>query len=51
MDDAEKRGKLILLLEESERIADELQDGTTAYLIERALDEARATHFRLSKDA
>ena len=27
--------------------AEELSDGTTAYLIERALDEARAQQFRL----
>jgi hypothetical protein len=28
--------------------AEELGDGTTEYLIERALDEARAQQFRLS---
>ena len=46
MDDAEKRGHLIRHLEEALTLADEIQDGQTGYLIERALDEARARQFR-----
>ena len=44
---AAKRGELIKHLEEAMAIADELEDGMTAYLIESALDEARAQYFRL----
>jgi hypothetical protein len=29
-------------------LADELRDGSTAFLIERALDEARSKQFRLA---
>jgi hypothetical protein len=42
-----KRGDLIRLLEEALAAAEELREGATAYLIERALDEARAQQFRL----
>jgi hypothetical protein len=42
-----KRGDLIHLLEQALAVADELGDGGTAYLIERALDQARAQQFRL----
>ena len=42
-----KRGELIKHLEEAMAIADELEDGMTGYLIESALDEARAQCFRL----
>jgi hypothetical protein len=42
MDDAEKRGQLIRHLEDALTLADEIRDGHTGYLIERALDEARA---------
>lgn len=45
-DQAEKRGQLIRHLEEALELADEIEDGTTGYLIERALDEARSRHFR-----
>jgi hypothetical protein len=44
MGDAEKRGQLIRHLEDA--LADGIQDGHTGYLIERALDEARARQFR-----
>jgi hypothetical protein len=44
---ADKRGELIKHLEDAIAIADELDDGATGYLIERALDEARAQFFRL----
>jgi hypothetical protein len=44
---AEKRGELIKHLKDAMAIADELDDGATGYLIERALDEARAQFFRL----
>jgi len=42
-DDSEKRRKLIEHLEAAMRIADELGEPTTAFLTERALDEARAS--------
>jgi hypothetical protein len=44
---ATKRGELIKHLEDALAIADELEDGMTGYLIEMALDEARAQFFRL----
>jgi hypothetical protein len=47
MDEAEKRGLLIRRLEDALALADEIQDGHTGYLIERALDEARSRLFRL----
>jgi hypothetical protein len=40
-DEAEKRGQLICQLEEALTLADEIEDGQTGFLIERALDEAR----------
>ena len=46
MDDAEKRGQLIRHLEDALALSDEIQDGQTGYLIERALDEARSRQFR-----
>ena len=46
-DDEKRREELIRLLEQALGIAEELHDGTTEYLIERALDEARARAFRL----
>jgi hypothetical protein len=45
---AEKRGQIIKLLDQAFALADELGDGDTAFLIERALDEARARQFRLA---
>jgi hypothetical protein len=50
VDESTKRGDLIRLLEQALAAAEELGDGVTAYLIERALDEARAQQFRLSPD-
>jgi hypothetical protein len=47
IDPASKRGEIIKLLEDAMAIADELEDGMTGYLIEMALDEARAQFFRL----
>jgi hypothetical protein len=48
MSDApEKRGQIIRFLEEALALADEIEDGNTAYLIERALDEARSRYFIL----
>ena len=47
MDEAEKRGQLIRHLEDALALADEIQDGQTGSLIERALDEARSHQFRL----
>jgi hypothetical protein len=48
MDTAQKRGEMIAQLEAALAIADELDDGNTGYLIERALDEARAQRFKPS---
>jgi hypothetical protein len=48
IDAAEKRGQIIRRLEEALALADELEDGTTGFLIERALDEAWAGQFRLT---
>jgi hypothetical protein len=47
IDPADKRGEIIKHLEDAMAIADELEDGATGYLIERALDMARAQYFRL----
>jgi hypothetical protein len=47
IDEAEKRGQIIRLLEDALALADEIADGTTGFLIERALDEARSQQFRL----
>ena len=45
--EAEKRGQLIRHLEDAlEALADEIEDGHTGFLIERALDEARSRQFR-----
>lgn len=46
LDTAEVRGRLIKHLEDPLALADELQDGPTGYLIERALDEMRASQFK-----
>jgi hypothetical protein len=43
---AQKRGELIKHLEDALALADEVQDGQTGFLIERALDEARSRQFR-----
>jgi hypothetical protein len=40
--DAERRRQLINQLETAVRLAEEISQPVTAYLIERALDEARA---------
>jgi hypothetical protein len=39
----EKRGRLIRHLEDALELADEIEDGLTGFLIERALDQARAS--------
>jgi hypothetical protein len=44
------RGNLIRILEQALAAAEELGDGATAYLIERARDEVRAQQFRLSRE-
>jgi hypothetical protein len=46
IDSAKKRGELIKHLEDSLALADEINDGATGYLIERALDEARSRQFK-----
>ncbi len=45
IDSAQKR-ELIRHLEDALALADEIQDGQTGFLIERALDEARLRQFR-----
>jgi hypothetical protein len=40
-----ERGKIIKHLEDARAIAEEIEDGTTGYLIEQALDEARSQLF------
>jgi hypothetical protein len=42
IDAAEKRGQIIRHLEDALALADEIEDGTTGFLMERALDEARS---------
>jgi hypothetical protein len=46
-DESNQRRDLIRLLEQPLGAAEQLRDGRTEYLIERALDEARAQQFRL----
>jgi hypothetical protein len=46
IDKADKRGQVIRHLEDALALADEIDDGRTEYLIERALDEARAQQFK-----
>jgi hypothetical protein len=48
IDSPQKRGRIIKHLERALALADELGDGDTGFLIERALDEARARQFRLA---
>ena len=45
-DRAEKRGQIIRHREDALALADEIEDGQTGFLIERALDEARSRQFR-----
>jgi hypothetical protein len=45
-DAAEACSKLIRHLEDALALADELNDGTRRYLIERALEHARAPQFK-----
>ena len=47
-DEADKRGQLIRHLEDALALANEIEDGETGFLIERALDEARSRQFRLT---
>jgi len=45
-DEPEKRGRLIKQMEDALLLSEGLNDPTTGYLIECALDEARAQQFR-----
>ena len=45
MDVTQKRTAIIAYLEGALEFAEQIEDGTTAYLIERALDEARGKQF------
>jgi hypothetical protein len=47
--EADKRGQLTRHLEDALALADEIEDGQTGYLIERAIDEARSRQFRLAE--
>jgi len=44
LDSVQKRAAMIEHLETTLRLANELVEGDTAYLIDRALDEARGYH-------
>jgi hypothetical protein len=50
IDLAEKRGQLIKCLEDALTLAEQLDDGTTEYLIERALDEVCSRQFKPATD-
>ena len=50
MDLAEKRGEIIKHLQDALTVADDIEDGETGFLIERALDAARSHLFRLLAD-
>jgi hypothetical protein len=50
MDLAERRGEIIKHLQDALVLADEIGDGETGFLIERALDVARSRLFRLLAD-
>jgi hypothetical protein len=45
MDATQKRTAIIVYLEGALEFAEQIEDGTTAYLIERALDEVRSRQF------
>jgi hypothetical protein len=45
MDATQKRTAIIAYLEGALEFAEQIEDGTTAYLIERALDEACSKQF------
>jgi hypothetical protein len=45
MNAAQMRAALIAFLEGALKCAEDLEDGPTAYLVERALDEARSRLF------
>jgi len=45
MDKIQARAAMILYLEGALEFAEQIKDATTAYLIERALDEARSQQF------
>ena len=46
IDSARKRGEIVKLLEDALALADELNEGATGFLIERALDEVRSQQFK-----
>ena len=46
-----QRDKIIKLLETAEMLANDLHEQTLAYLIERAIDEARAGQYPLKGQA
>jgi hypothetical protein len=45
MDRTQTRAAIVAFLESALKFAEEIDDSTTAYLIERALDEARSWGF------
>jgi hypothetical protein len=46
MDRPDQRSELIRLLEQALAVSEDIEDGQTGFLIERALDQARSTAFR-----
>lgn len=50
IDSVAKRGEVIQRLEQALALADEIDDGQTGYLIERAFAEARSRQFRPAPD-
>jgi hypothetical protein len=44
MNQTQTRAAIMAFLEDALKLAEQIEDSATAYLIERALDEARAQH-------
>ena len=49
MDTANQYRKLIRPLEQAMAVADDLEEGSTGYIIERAFDEARSRQLKASR--
>jgi hypothetical protein len=47
IEQAEKRGRILKLLERALELADEIEDGDASYMIERAVDVVRARMFAI----
>jgi hypothetical protein len=46
IDAVAKRGEMIERLQEALAVAEDIHDGQTGFLIERAIDQARCSQFR-----